>query len=493
MKNRIHIPFTWRIFLATFLLCLLSTGTVYTQIIQAPEVLQWDSSLYITAPHLVRAEGSTILFGVEKRVGSFFCDVSDSLSLKNKTYVNPQGVGAYEIGYQNGKFYLGGTSAKNAQERVLGMARFSSDFQPEFGQQGEMGAHSVFGLGMTPTADSGGLVVGAGLYLINQWAQVAKFSSGGDLEWERLYKIAQLTRPFSAVELPSGTLCLTGLREGAERNIGNHFLLLLAPNGDSIATYGYGSNYAWGYEIFATDESELILCGIDRDSTSSFPLKQRLSFIKTDTLGNMLKHHLYPFYLPDSIDAHITYGDVTHTSDGGVLFAATITITDTFSTAFPYLLKVDSEGEYQWHKILTPITEEPGRPITVTQMANGNYLLISEGGTGMSAPYTLFTLLGPDGTYTDIDEASPQALHLTASPNPATSQIELSWTQSSSAEVSIKVIDLLEKTWRQEKRMIGVGEASLGLPLDRLPDGVYLIELESEGQHGAVKIVKQEN
>jgi len=41
--------------------------------------------------------------------------------------------------------------------------------------------------------------------------------------------------------------------------------------------------------------------------------------------------------------------------------------------------------------------------------------------------------------------------------------------------------------------MIGAGEASLRLPLDRLPDGVYLIELESEGQHGVVKIVKQEN
>lgn len=465
------------------------------QSIPPPPVLKWDSTVLLSAPHLVQTPSGTKLFALERGIGQFFADLTDSLTLENKSYVNPGGVGAYEIDHRFGKFYLGGTVAGSGpQLRKMGMARISGDFFTDFSVSGVNEAKFLFGTAMSATSDSGGIVAGTYFDFISRDALVHKIDGFGILEWEEDYAVASLTQPYSVAETKHGTFWVGGYASGSIDSIPTGFLLKLGPSGDSIDCFFYRNNTATITKVFENAGSDLILIGEDAGQLAplSSPTFSQLFFIKTDSSGIIKKETIHSGYLGVSSKTILRYENAIMTSDQGVLIAGTVTLRDSGMSdrRKPYLLKLDSSGEYQWHHLLSPPNANNTSAIAVAQTNDGHYVLISSEEPLNGIAYLVFTLLGPDGTFTSVeDESFTSSLRL--HPNPVSDYVTVSWQQSTSRPTQISILDLAGREMLREERLIQGGKASEEIDLSSLAAGTYVVQVRSGELVQSVKLIKQ--
>jgi len=93
-----------------------------------------------------------------------------------------------------------------------------------------------------------------------------------------------------------------------------------------------------------------------------------------------------------------------------------------------------------------------------------------------------------------VDTESPEAaaLGLTASPNPATGTVQLSFAMPQSGVAQVLVSDLLGRTVQQlAPQNLPEGENRLDLDLSRLPAGTYVVHALVAGKGATLKVVKQ--
>ncbi|MCS7036932.1 MAG: M4 family metallopeptidase [Saprospiraceae bacterium] len=119
-------------------------------------------------------------------------------------------------------------------------------------------------------------------------------------------------------------------------------------------------------------------------------------------------------------------------------------------------------------------------------------------GTGASAPLVISAHdwgrwfgFGTRSLQVSAPTLDAAALQLTASPNPATDALRLSFELPQSSPVRAEVTDLLGRTTRTLAQELTAGAQQLDLDLQGLPAGTYVVRLWAGSATAALKVVKQ--
>ncbi|MCC7533105.1 MAG: T9SS type A sorting domain-containing protein [Bacteroidia bacterium] len=83
----------------------------------------------------------------------------------------------------------------------------------------------------------------------------------------------------------------------------------------------------------------------------------------------------------------------------------------------------------------------------------------------------------------------PNSVHI--SPNPFTSNIAVQYTSANSGSITLQIINLVGKILVQQDYFINKGENTLNVSLENLSEGIYYIQLESEGNKFTKRIIKK--
>jgi len=219
--------------------------------------------------------------------------------------------------------------------------------------------------------------------------------------------------------------------------------------------------------------------------------QERFALSKVDSLGTVIWEKSYDRFLHDSTLNRFNFADSYHTSEDGVIFLGIAKlIKGPVIGTVPYLLKVDAEGEYQWHKVLVPPNGREAIGLQVIELANGTYGVSAESSSSNpSSVYGSLILLGPDGTFTEVDPAR-ETLGFTISPNPASDQAMINWTQEKSGETEVRVMDIQGRLMLNEQSNFPAGPVEFVISMNSWPAGTYLVEVRSDGKHGSNKLVK---
>lgn len=91
----------------------------------------------------------------------------------------------------------------------------------------------------------------------------------------------------------------------------------------------------------------------------------------------------------------------------------------------------------------------------------------------------------------DADEAVADRFQLTASPNPATDAVRLSFVAGQSGPGQVLVSDLFGRAVMSREFTLAAGENQLELGLNGLPAGAYVVRLMINGASAALKVIKR--
>ncbi len=89
------------------------------------------------------------------------------------------------------------------------------------------------------------------------------------------------------------------------------------------------------------------------------------------------------------------------------------------------------------------------------------------------------------------DEQTAAALQLTASPNPTTDAVRVTFTTASATAVQLSLTNLLGQTLQNRQVESASGANSFDLNLQGLPTGTYLVRIQTGATGALVKVVKQ--
>ncbi|MDP5171468.1 MAG: T9SS type A sorting domain-containing protein [Bacteroidia bacterium] len=468
--------------------CLLGSLPGFSQNIVVPEILRWDSSAYENGSSLLYRDTSLLLIGAERGVGSFIAQLDDSLKIISKQYFNPN-LGIAAAKYALGSYYLGGTRSVNANTRTLAMSRVNLAGFSESTARANLEGSFDYAVGATPTNDSGVVVFGMGSPI--RVTNLCKFDRSGSILWNKKFALSSDSYANDVLESPNGDLYVTGSSVGDQTTIRGAFLLKLNNQGDSLWTKGFSNGSGTGYRLFQTNDHQILIIGSTRDTSITNKVNIIFYLAKVDTLGELVWEQEHNWFQADSVVNMLTFNDAARTSDGGVVFLATVGILSSkLQGEYPYLLKTDAQGQYQWHKVIILPSGTNARGRKVLPLKNGTYGLLLAARPAGADPYTVYALLGPDGTFTEVD-AAREALAFTASPNPATDRVELSWTQVTSGEAEIRLLDVQGRLLTRSSAMHAAGSARSEISLSAFPDGIYFVEIISGGKQGSMKLVKR--
>ena len=474
----------------TLLLCLLGSLPGFSQNIVEPEIIRWDTSTLQLGSTLLYRDTSLMLIGSDVVQGQFIGQLNDSLEVVSKVYVNSN-LGVTAAAYRFGSYYVGGIRATGSGPNIIALAmdRITEAGVKEASGRANLEGIFDYALGITPTRDSGAVVFGMGgpPRVIN----LCKFDRAGGILWNKKIALSSDCYANDVLELDNGDFFVTGQASGSPKSIRGAIMLKFNESGDSLWASNFSIPGASGKRIFQSPKGHLFICGTTYKSTTVIVGRPYLYLAQVDTTGTMQWEVTYDRFIGDSTVLEFIFEDVQPTSDGGVIFLATAITYDGATTGeHPYLLKVDSHGQYQWHKVIIPTTGDNASGGKVLPLRNGTYALLLLGKPQVGNPYMIYALLGPDGTFTEVD-AIRQALAFTASPNPATDRVELSWTQTTSGETEIRLLDVQGRLLTRSSAMHAAGSARSEISLSAYPDGIYFVEIISGGKQGSMKLVKR--
>ena len=86
--------------------------------------------------------------------------------------------------------------------------------------------------------------------------------------------------------------------------------------------------------------------------------------------------------------------------------------------------------------------------------------------------------------------AATKGLNVTMTPNPATDEVKINFTNSKSENVSVRVLDLSGVSIYNQK--LGVQQSgSVSIPLSSFASGIYMVELTSGDQKVTERLIKE--
>lgn len=479
--------------IVVFLLCLISTLSGFAQNIVVPEVIRWDSTLRSARNHLFFNDSSLVFAGVDYALGRFLSEMDDSMKILNRqSFSTDHSLDG--AAFMNGMYYLGGTQSVNSPVNTLAMTIIQPNGFPVTKGRSNFESVLTFAEGLSITQDSGAIVFGMGKNNQGErMVNLSKFDKGAHSAWEKNFSPSSFCYAQDVLETNSTSLFVTGKASGVGSTFRGAFLLKLNQDGDSLWIQKYSVPGSEGRKLFQSGEEHLLLAGTTIfESTPNFT-KFTPYLAKVDTFGNLLWEYSYDWMIEDSIVNSFTFDDAIQTSDGGVLFVSTFRLyKNPLTGEFPYLYKVGPDGQYQWHKLVTPPNGENGSDARVIELENGKYGMVMTAQSNF--PTFLFTriaLLSGDGTFTSL-ETLPETIQLSASPNPATDLVEVIWQQETAGEVEIELLDIQGRVlWRAQKMQVEES-GRMKISLSDFPDGIYVVEVKNPDGQGSVKVVKRE-
>ncbi len=477
-----------------FLLCLAAWNLSFGQSVVTPIVLRWDSAASVSYPTLLYADTTLMVVGTERGAGRFLAELDDSLKFTRKQFFNP-GISLTTADYRYGTLFIGGIHDHGGNLRSYAAATVN----PLTGFKGYTSIASNQGSldfpnGIIATSDSGSIVYGMTMPpMTNRNIQLVKFGAGGSVEWENRYAQTSNSYANHVMEDMDGGFWVTGIGTNTFTGHSNGiFLLKVSSTGDSLWSTSFGPMISEGMKIIKTDDHHLIIPGLAVVNSGDQFYKPYLA--KVDTLGNLIWETSYDYNLEEAWMNRFEMEDVEPTSDGGVVFIGTYSLYwGPAPGEYAYLLKIGPDGTQQWDLHLSNKNGHwlAGKSIMPTR--TGTYALVLEGAdpTSSAPPYTIYALLGPDGTFTDVERPALSSLALSLSPNPAGETVAVAWTQASAGLAEVRLLDVQGRLLHSSQLTQPAGPARLELPIEDLPAGVYLVEVVTGGKVGTAKLVKQ--
>lgn len=461
----------------------------YSQVVE-PEVLRWDSTELVRQSQLFYANSTLVHVGLDN-TGKFISELDDSMRVLNRqSFFADHTIAG--VAYVNGNYMLGGTREIDNVWQTLAMTIVKPTGFPVASGRANHEGTGDFGYRFISLADSGGLLVGSAITpSSNRNIRICRFNSESQVKWEKSYAISDNCYALDVIETDTYDFYVTGASIDNLTQSSSTFLMKLASNGDSLWAVTYGGELQ-AKNIFEVSESNILIAGTRLVKNSYNQRIQPLfSVTKVDSLGIIKWEKSYERFLPDSTINIFSFRDVYHTSDDGAILLGTVGLFNgSLAGNFPYLLKVDAEGEYQWHKLLVPPAGGEAIGLQVIELVNGTYGVSAERSSNSpSSVYGSLILLGPDGTFTKA-RPEQEVLRLTISPNPASDHAVIRWTQSYTGQVEVRVLDVQGRLILRKQSLAATGPAEIKIPMHALANGAYLVEVISDGIQGSGKLVK---
>ena len=229
-----------------------------------------------------------------------------------------------------------------------------------------------------------------------------RFDAAGDTLWTRTYRSPLFLVPLALRRLPGGDYVLAGTQQRAPGRSANDILLLRT---DSLGherwrrTYPVGL-WAAAYEVLATADGGLLLCGNFRVRDPSVLKDYDGIVMKLDSLGAVEWQHTFGRRFFDSAGTGI------QTPDGGYLVGGSwsdTTITISYHQTRPVLIKLDAQGREQWRRRYGPLRTNT-ESYRLHTLPDGSYLLAGQMGDptqtpvgGYTSPVGFLLNVCPDG------------------------------------------------------------------------------------------------
>ncbi len=156
-------------------------------------------------------------------------------------------------------------------------------------------------------------------------------------------------------------------------NIAHHYLFKFNAQGDSLLLKHYFENDTvvkyWGSSCKISRDSNLVLCGVV--DSSSFNNYSQIYIMKTDTLGSILWTKTYGGSHYESCT------NMDTCSDGGFILGG-------WTTSYggndkdPYIVKTDSNGNFEWHKTINSNSENDWPAVVISTSDSGILAVTTE-------------------------------------------------------------------------------------------------------------------
>jgi len=363
------------------------------------------------------------------------------------------------------------------------ITKVTADGDPVWGkiytQPGVSDVHSITATCLTLLPDNGFAVCG---WINNYDALLLRTDAYGDTLWTRVFDAGGGERARRVIYYNNGlTVFITGG--------GMH--------GFFLVRYDMDGNILWerNYHFFTVDEWAGDMC-LASDNGYVFISACESEIAHTDWLGYLIWHK------PILIWGVSTGMSISTTMDNGYIFSGwddpyyppgtrQVSPTQCFSdtTCDGWLVKLDSLGNSQWN-----ILNETGRYNyfnCARQLQDGGYIV---GGQIWDIPTTSwngYLLRYAPETGVEEGEVAPDVI-FDISPNPFSASLGISYSLPEPVQVDLCVYDLSGRLIEDlVNGPISVGECnSIWTPDPSLPNGCYLIVLDTYGERVVKRVVR---
>jgi len=401
------------------------------------------------------------------------------------------------------------------------------------------GSKEDAGYSIAQTTDGGYIIAGMTKSFGDTLGDVylVKIDSDGDTLWTSVYGGSGFDYGHSVKQTTDGGYIIAGIAESPGTGYCDVYLIKTDTNGDILWTRTYGEIYDdWSYSVAQTTDGGYIIAGMTNSIIGGGYYDVYL--IKTNSGGDTLWTRIFGANFYDRGES------VAQTSDGGYIVAGR---TESFGAGYYdiYLIKTDSDGDTLWTRTYGGIDDDWGN--SVEQTTDGGYIIAgmtvsfgsgrgdvylvktdadgdtlwtrtyggsnydcassiaqtSDGGyivagftSSSGAGYFDFYLIKTDSFgYTGIKETpahKPDALSLTASPNPFNSSVAITVSDGRGLACqtlkNIKIYDIIgnvvwERSPERDNRHLEMSPTSctfIWTPDKTIPSGIYLIRATTD-------------
>jgi hypothetical protein len=349
------------------------------------------------------------------------------------------------------------------------------------------GSDYDYGYCVDQTSDGGYIIVGntrsygAGdtdVYLI-------RTNGVGDTLWARTYGDSGWEEGHSVEETFDYGFIISGITDSYGAGNGDVYLIKTDVNGDSVWTRTYGgSDTDVGWSARQTSDDGFIVAG----SSSSFGADYDVYVVKTDEQG-----------ISSWIWNYGGGGDdegwsVQEVPDGGYIITGR---TKTYGAGSHdvYVIRTYEDGFPAWQDAYGGTGFDDGWSVQVT--SDGGYIVAGytdSFGAGAFDVY-LIKIAGEGAGVSNGDMVRGPSLSLTATPNPAGSEVEFGYRVYRTQAVCIAIYNLVG----QKVQQLVYGEVASGWHTiswdcrdfrgSRVSPGIYFCRMQSEGQEVTEKVV----
>lgn len=308
----------------------------------------------------------------------------------------------------------------------------------------------------------------------------AKYSTDGDTLWVRRYSgISTLTDdyPFGITVDDSDNIYVTGWSDGLNDRP-QCFTIKYSPDGDSLWSHRYpsvGTIGYTGYDIIY-DRGYIYVVARAHDFNDTL--------LKYDLDGNLIWSSIFVTNNFATNDPRLVIdkiGNIYMTSAGG-----------TGSGSDYIVVKYNTAGELLWEYRYRAISTSPSNVRAIYVDSSMNVYLTGDA-TGAGTNYDIVTLkLSQDSTtgVQDLNLFPSEFQLLPAYPNPFNSSTNIAFTLPNSADVDIKIYNLLgEEITTLISDHYTAGTHTVSWDAGDLPSGMYLCKLQAGNNRQIIKLL----